>query len=103
ESGIESRAQGALAELVGADAILVGSTLMLASDPAAKLRELLSRPLVKGCGLTPDEDVAAAGGGGAGMGGFVLEDGSPRRAPAVLDVPEAMLSVAVVVEDAGDA
>jgi indole-3-glycerol phosphate synthase/phosphoribosylanthranilate isomerase len=103
ESGIESRAQGALAELAGADAILVGSTLMLASDPAAKLRELLSRPLVKVCGLTRDEDVAAAADAGADMAGFVLEDASPRRAPAVLDVPEAMLSVAVVVEDAGDA
>ena len=43
ESGIESRAQGAAAELAGADAILVGSTLMRAPDPAAKLAELLSR------------------------------------------------------------
>ena len=103
ESGIESRAQGALAELAGADAILVGSALMCASDPAAKLRELLARPLVKVCGLTRDEDVAAAANAGADMAGFVLEDASPRRAPAVLDVPESMLSVAVVVEDAGDA
>jgi indole-3-glycerol phosphate synthase/phosphoribosylanthranilate isomerase len=103
ESGIESRAQGALAELAGADAILVGSALMRASDPAAKLRELLARPLVKVCGLTRDEDVAAAADAGADMAGFVLEDASPRRAPAVLDVPETMLSVAVVVEDAGDA
>ena len=47
-----SRAQGAAAELAGADAILVGSALMRAPDPAAKLRELLSRPLVKVCGLT---------------------------------------------------
>ena len=37
---IESRAQGAAAELAGADAILVGSTLMRAADPAAKLAEL---------------------------------------------------------------
>ena len=37
ESGIESRAQGAAAELAGADAILVGSALMRAPDPAAKL------------------------------------------------------------------
>ena len=40
ESGIESRAHGAAAELAGADAILVGSALMRASDPAAKLAEL---------------------------------------------------------------
>src|SRR5262249_17847260 len=60
ESGIDSRAQGAAAELAGADAILVGSTLMRAVDPAARLAELLSRPLVKVCGLTRDVDVAVA-------------------------------------------
>jgi indole-3-glycerol phosphate synthase/phosphoribosylanthranilate isomerase len=104
ESGIESRAQGAAAELAGADAILVGSTLMRAEDPAAKLAELLSRPLVKVCGLTRDEDVAAAVEAGADMAGFVLAAASPRRAPGVLDVPETMLSVAVVVgEPEGDA
>ena len=60
ESGIESRAQAAAAELAGADAVLVGSALMRAVDPATKLRELLARPLVKVCGLTREEDVAAA-------------------------------------------
>jgi indole-3-glycerol phosphate synthase / phosphoribosylanthranilate isomerase len=104
ESGIESRAQGAAAELAGADAILVGSTLMRAADPAAKLAELLSRPLVKVCGLTRDEDVAVAVEAGADMAGFVLTDASPRRAPRVLEVPDTMLSVAVVVgEPEGEA
>ena len=37
ESAIETRAQGAAAELAGANAILVGSTLMRAHDPGAKL------------------------------------------------------------------
>ncbi|MGH3064309.1 MAG: indole-3-glycerol-phosphate synthase, partial [Gaiellaceae bacterium] len=60
ESGVESRAQGAAAELAGADAVLVGSSLMRASNPASKLRELLERPLVKVCGLTREVDVAVA-------------------------------------------
>src|SRR5581483_8511547 len=60
ESAVQSRAQGTAAELAGADAILVGSALMRASDPVAKLSELISRPLVKVCGLTREEDVAVA-------------------------------------------
>ena len=102
ESGIETRAQGAAAELAGADAVLVGSTLMRAADPGAKLRELLSRPLVKVCGLTREEDVAAAVEAGADLAGFVLVPESPRAAAAVLPVPDGMLSVAVWVGEAGD-
>jgi len=102
ESGIESRAQGAAAELAGADAILVGSALMRAPEPAAKLAELLSRPLVKVCGVTRAEDVAAAAEAGADLVGFVLAEGSPRRAEAILPVPDTTLSVAVRVGDPGD-
>ena len=94
ESAIGARAHGAEAELAGADAVLVGSTLMLAADPAAKLQELLARPLVKVCGLTREEDVAAAAEAGADLAGFVLARETPRRAPRVLPVPETMLSVA---------
>jgi indole-3-glycerol phosphate synthase / phosphoribosylanthranilate isomerase len=97
ESGIESRAQGAAAELAGADAILVGTSLMRAPDPAAKLRELASRPLVKVCGVTREQDVAVAAEAGADMVGFILAAESPRRAPAVLPVPETLLAVAVHV------
>jgi len=97
ESGIESRAQAAAAELAGADAVLVGSALMRAPDPAAKLRELIDRPLVKICGLTRAEDVAAAAEAGADLAGFILARESPRRADEVLPVPETMLSVAVFV------
>jgi indole-3-glycerol phosphate synthase / phosphoribosylanthranilate isomerase len=100
ESGISSRAQGAAAELAGADAILVGSALMRATDPAAKLAELLSRPLVKVCGLTREEDVEAAADAGADLLGFVLAPESPRAAEGVLPVPDDVLSVAVWVGEA---
>jgi indole-3-glycerol phosphate synthase / phosphoribosylanthranilate isomerase len=102
ESAIAARAHGAEAELAGADAILVGSTLMRAPDPAAKLGELLARPLVKVCGLTRADDVAAAAEAGADLAGFILARETPRRAPAVLDVPASMLSVAVHVGEIGD-
>ena len=102
ESGVHTRAQAAAAELAGADAVLVGSALMRAPDPPAKLRELLSRPLVKVCGLTRQEDVDVAAEAGADLLGFVLVEKSPRRAEAVLDVPETALSVAVFVAETAE-
>lgn len=102
ESGIESAAQGAAAELAGASAILVGSALMRAPEPAAKLREILRRPLVKVCGLTREEDVAVAAEAGADLLGFILARETPRRAPGILPVPETALSVAVHVGEIGD-
>jgi indole-3-glycerol phosphate synthase/phosphoribosylanthranilate isomerase len=103
ESGIESRAQAAAAELAGADAVLVGSMLMRAAQPAAKLRELIDRPLVKICGLTRAEDLAVAAEAGADLAGFILARESPRQAERVLPVPETMLSVAVFVGERFDA
>ncbi|MGH2973201.1 MAG: hypothetical protein ACRDLE_13900 [Gaiellaceae bacterium] len=100
ESAVHSRAQAAAAELAGADAVLVGTSLMQAADPEAKLRELISRPLVKVCGLTRQEDVDVAIEAGADLLGFIFAEGSPRKAPAVLDVPATALSVAVFVGEA---
>jgi indole-3-glycerol phosphate synthase / phosphoribosylanthranilate isomerase len=102
ESGVSSRAQGAAAELAGADAILVGSALMRAEDPTAKLAELISRPLVKVCGLTREEDLAVAAEAGADFAGFILVDESPRGTDEVLPVPDTMLSVSVHVGDYED-
>ena len=97
ESAIQTRAQAAAAELAGADAVLVGTSLMRAGEPGAKLQKLLSRPLVKVCGLTRQEDVDAAVEAGADLCGFIFAEGSPRRAPDVLPVPETVLSVGVFV------
>jgi indole-3-glycerol phosphate synthase len=97
ESAVHTRAQAAAAELAGANAVLVGTLLMRADDPGAKLQELLSRPLVKVCGLTRQEDVDAAVDAGADLCGFIFAEGSPRKAPEVLPVPDTVLSVAVFV------
>ena len=97
ESAVHTRAQAAAAELAGASAVLVGTSLMQAADPGSKLRELISRPLVKVCGLTRQDDVDAAVDAGADLLGFILVAQSPRRAEAVLDVPDTALSVAVFV------
>ena len=102
ESGIDSRSQAALAEAAGAHAILVGTSLMRADDPVQRLRDLLARPLVKVCGLTRQEDVDVAVEAGTDLAGFVLAEESPRRAPAVLSVPDTVASVAVYVGEAGD-
>jgi phosphoribosylanthranilate isomerase len=70
---------------------------MRAAEPGVKLRELLSRPLVKVCGLTRQEDVDAAVEAGADLCGFIFAEGSPRKAAEVLAVPDTVLSVAVFV------
>ena len=97
ESGIETRAQAAAAELAGANAVLVGSTLMRAPEPGAKLAQLVSRPLVKVCGLTRQDDVDAAVEAGADLVGFILARESPRRTDELLAAPESVLRVAVFV------
>ena len=99
ESAITARAHAAEAELAGATAVLIGSALMRADDPGARLTELMARPLVKICGLTRQEDVDAAVEAGADLVGFILAAESPRRTDAVLDAPDSVLRVAVFVGD----
>jgi 3-keto-L-gulonate-6-phosphate decarboxylase len=99
ESGVQSRAQAAAAELAGAQAVLVGSALMRADDPEARLRALLSRPLVKVCGLTRQEDVDAAVEAGADLVGFIHVPETPRYVDAPLDAPDTVLAVSVFVEE----
>jgi indole-3-glycerol phosphate synthase/phosphoribosylanthranilate isomerase len=100
ESAVHTRAQAAAAELVGANAVLVGTSLMRADAPGAKLSELLSRPLVKVCGLTRQEDVDAAVEAGADLCGFIFAESSPRKSTSVLPVPDTVMSVAVFVGEA---
>jgi phosphoribosylanthranilate isomerase len=52
---------------------------------------------VKVCGLTRQEDADAAVEAGADLVGFILSDTSPRRAEALLDAPDTVLRVAVLV------
>ncbi len=105
-----TRAVGLGAEVIGVNArdldtfaIDRGAALELVASVFAKLRELFARPLVKVCGLTREQDVAVAAEAGADLAGFILARETPRRAPAVLPVPETMLSVAVYVGERGDA
>jgi phosphoribosylanthranilate isomerase len=72
---------------------------MRAPDPGARLAELISRPLVKVCGLTRQEDVDVAVDAGADLVGFILAQESPRRTDVLLDAPDTVLRVAVFVGD----
>ena len=56
---------------------------------------------MKVCGLTREDDVAAAAEAGADLLGFVLAPESPRAADRVLPVPNDTLAVAVWVGAAG--
>jgi phosphoribosylanthranilate isomerase len=99
---VHTTADGAAAELAGADALLIGTALMKAQDPAGRLSEIMRRPLVKVCGLTRPSDVDAAVEAGADLLGFILAAESPRRATEVLDVPNDRLRVAVFVGEVHD-
>lgn len=80
ESGVASRAD---VERLGrhADAFLVGSSLMAAADVFEAARALVFGR-VKVCGLTREEDVAAAAKSGATHAGLILVNDTPRMVTA---------------------
>ncbi len=84
-SGVRSRSDRIAATTAGAQAVLVGTSLMQHAQRRLALVSL-RRPIVKVCGLTRDEDLRHAIAAGADMVGFVvLSPDSPRN----LDIPAA--------------
>jgi tryptophan synthase beta chain len=99
ESGLSEPEHLAAVAGAGAHAALIGTALLAADDPAARLTELASTPsrnvprlpphparaLVKTCGLRDEAGVRAAVSADADLAGFVMAADSPRR----VDVAEA--------------
>jgi indole-3-glycerol phosphate synthase/phosphoribosylanthranilate isomerase len=94
ESGIESRAD---VERLSpfADAFLVGSSLMRADNPGLAARDL-AYGKVKVCGLTGEEDVAAAAAAGASFAGIIMVPGTPRAVD-----PDTAYRLAAATAEAG--
>ena len=96
ESGIAGAADVARAAEAGAAAVLVGSSLLRARDPAAAAARLVrsaprrsaspslphpDRPAVKTCGMRSTPGIRAAVAADADLVGFVLDGRSPRAVP----------------------
>jgi len=113
ESGIANAAEAARARAWGADAILVGETLMRANDPAALTHELATagggtiatlftgsgQPFMKICGLATEEQARAVTRLGADAFGLVFAPMAPphRR----VSVEQARRLVVAAREQAG--
>lgn len=81
ESGIHAAADVERLAAAGFDAFLVGESLLRSGDPARALRSLRGEATteVKVCGVTREEDLAAAEELGADWIGLNLSPRSPRR------------------------
>ena len=97
ESGLSDSAHLAAAADAGAHAVLVGTALLEAKDPAKRLRKLVAegpkrdapripphptRPVVKTCGLRDAAGVRAAVAADADLAGFIVALESSRRVSA---------------------
>jgi tryptophan synthase beta subunit len=98
ESGLESSDDLQRAADAGAHGVLMGTSLLRASDPVARLAKLVAdapvrqrrfsiaatpaRALVKVCGIRDEAMARAAGRADADFAGFVLDPASRRAVPA---------------------
>ncbi|HLY35943.1 MAG TPA: tryptophan synthase subunit beta, partial [Candidatus Limnocylindria bacterium] len=97
ESGLETPDDLRRAAAAGAHGVLIGTALLRAPDPAARLADLVaeaparsegiaipappSRTLVKVCGIRDEAMARAAGHADADLAGFVLDPASRRALP----------------------
>ncbi len=84
-SGISNRMDRRQAQEAGAAAVLVGTALMRHRDRRLALRGI-RRSLVKICGITSEDDVAAAAATGADLVGFIVH---APKSPRQIHVPKA--------------
>ncbi len=78
-SGVRNRIERRQAQEAGASAVLIGTALMRHRDRRLAVRGI-RRTLVKICGITSEDDLAAAAASGADLAGFVvLAPKSPRQ------------------------
>lgn len=102
ESGVKDRRDTETAEHMGADAVLIGETMMRARDKRQKLLELKGQPfkeipLVKICGLTAEEEIGFANRLRPDLIGFVFAPSRRRVDPVKAAKLRALLDPGISV------